>query len=43
VYTHTHKYIYSDRENKIALTIISEGAVGDGRKKENVKELKILK
>jgi hypothetical protein len=40
--THTHTHIYSDRENKIVLVSLSEGAMGGGREKENVTEWKIL-
>jgi hypothetical protein len=31
-------YVHSDRENKIVLVSLSEGATGGGRDKESVKE-----
>jgi hypothetical protein len=42
-HTHTHTYIYSENENKIALVSLSDGTMGGGRGKENVREWKILK
>jgi hypothetical protein len=36
--TYIYIYIYSNRENKIVLVGLYEGAMGGGREKENVRE-----
>jgi hypothetical protein len=38
IYIHKYMHKYSERENKIILVGLSEGTMGDGRGKENVRE-----